>query len=324
MGCGIVGLLTIAVQTTLFRYRLRSASTLTAGPTVVALDQVCRRAGVRRRVRLVESNTVREPAAFGVWRWTVALPERLDTRLPPEELTALLAHELAHLVRGDVVWLWIGRVLSTCFAFQPLNRLACRRWRQAAELLCDDWAIGQSVSPFALARCLTQIAEWSLSGRVCPASLAATGAGSSLTRRVERLLDGSHRDNRWGRTWRRHIVTLAVVVTSLGLCLWAPRAVRTTQSFGGEPNIALDLRSPTDAPTSTDSEAAEWHKLQSEWSALQTDLIRMTELLASASESPEVHAAVETIRQRIQTIEKRLQESVRQQSAERDIDESEP
>jgi hypothetical protein len=109
--------------------------------------------------------------------------------LPPDELRALLAHELAHLVRGDSLWLGISRAVCSCLAFQPLNQLARREWQRAAEFLCDKWAVDRTGTPLALARCLAEVAGWRLAACRSNATLAATGRKTGLVDRIESLLD---------------------------------------------------------------------------------------------------------------------------------------
>src|SRR5437879_8786015 len=154
------------------------------------LDELCRMVPRARAIRLLAAPDDPEPAAFGINRWTIVLPERAVKELPEDELRALLAHELAHLVRGDSIWLCISRVICSCLAFQPLNHLARREWQRAAEILCDHWAVGRTGTPLALARCLTVVAGWRLSGRASAALLAATGRKSGLADRIERLVEG--------------------------------------------------------------------------------------------------------------------------------------
>jgi beta-lactamase regulating signal transducer with metallopeptidase domain len=307
---GMLGILSLILQTIRLNRRLKDATVISEGPVRKSLDRLLQRAHLRRSVRLIACGADAEPVAFGLWHWTIVLPEGIEARMRNDELTALLAHELAHLVRGDIVWLWIGRMLCAGLAFQPLNWIARRRWQQAAELLCDNWAVRQSVSPFALARCLTQVAEWRLADHVCPASLAATGAGTSLSRRVERLLDGSHRDDRWATTWRRHIVTSAVIVSFLAIGLWAPRAVTTTQVSAADSIRRAEPRISINNPAPANPEVAEWQKLFAECSTLQADMVRITELQASTYDTPAVHYALSTIRQRVLSVEKRIQESI--------------
>src|SRR5262249_15676602 len=155
------------------------------GPARTLLDGLCRSAACKRQVRLLSAPRCDEPAAFGLFRWTIALPSRAERDLSVDELRALLAHELAHLVSGDSWCLLAGRVVCSFFGFQPLNPLARREWQRAAESLCDAWAIRRTGQPLALARCLTSVAGWQLPPAQCNASLCATGRGSCLVDRIE-------------------------------------------------------------------------------------------------------------------------------------------
>jgi hypothetical protein len=77
------------------------------------------------------------------------------------------------------------------FFFQPLNRVARAQLHDAAELLCDDWAVRRTGNRVALASCLAHIASWIVGpARALPATSMAEGHGRSrLGQRIERLLD---------------------------------------------------------------------------------------------------------------------------------------
>jgi hypothetical protein len=53
----------------------------------------------------------------------------------------MLAHELAHLRRRDLLWLWLFTLGETLFFFHPLVWLARREWTLATEVACDEMAI---------------------------------------------------------------------------------------------------------------------------------------------------------------------------------------
>ncbi|MEQ8786606.1 MAG: M56 family metallopeptidase [Pirellulaceae bacterium] len=197
---------------------------LDAGPARDSLDRLRRRANVRRRVRLRRCPHALDPVAYGLIRWTIVLPADAAARLDQRRLEALLAHELAHLVRGDVAWLWIGQFLCTSLAWQPLNFLARRRWQAAAEYQCDDWAVERGVAPICLASCLTEVASWRVEGRTPSDALTATGRSSEVGRRIRRLADGAERD-RWRGGLRRRILWTAAVALSVLYGWCAPRAV---------------------------------------------------------------------------------------------------
>ncbi len=144
--------------------------------------------GVRRPIRLTAARGLASPVALG---WDeIVLPEAALTQLDAEQQRSLLAHELAHLARHDPAWLMLGCVLERLFFLQPLNHLARVRLQEAAEYLCDDWAVHRTGSGFSLASCLVKVAEWVDTG---PATVPLAGMAerrSQLVTRVHRLIEG--------------------------------------------------------------------------------------------------------------------------------------
>lgn len=163
------------------------------------LRRQCEAAGIRRPVRLFFSARIAGPVALPDWR--ICLPARALTELSADQLEGLLAHELAHLVRGDPAWLRVCGILESLFFFQPLNRLARRSMQESWEVLCDDWAVGRTGGGMALATCLAHVATWMRESS--PDALHAPGMAqtpSHLVIRVERLLAGRRlRRSRIGR-----------------------------------------------------------------------------------------------------------------------------
>jgi len=170
---------------------------------------------VSRPIELLTSDQFSEPVAFGLIDWRIALPTSLDAGSSPDEIDALLAHEIAHLRRGDIVWLHVGRLLTTCLAFQPLNFLARRKWQLHAEFQCDDWAVAQSVDAVSLARSLTFVAELRSAPALANGALPAGGRRSHITQRVERLLTGRTSDVWSGRLWRVVLLILGITITGV-------------------------------------------------------------------------------------------------------------
>jgi beta-lactamase regulating signal transducer with metallopeptidase domain len=180
--------------------------------------------GHKIRLLTAPTNTVREPFACGIWRWMIVLPQGIEQQLTPTEVKALLAHEVAHLVRRDPLWLFVGELLCTALIMQPLNFIARRRWLHAAELLCDDWAVQQDVSAASLAACLTRIAELRLDRRGETWGLAAVGRSSLLMHRVEWLLRDSRKTESTSRQSRLRI-TVAIFTLAILVGVFGPRFV---------------------------------------------------------------------------------------------------
>lgn len=300
----------LAWQSWRFSRQLRNATLVDCGATRQSLDRLLKRARVRRRVSLLATERIAEPVAFGLWRWTIVVPSGLDAQLSREELQGVLAHEVAHLVRGDVLWLWIGRVLTACLAFQPLHRIAVRRWQHAAECLCDDWAVQQAVSAVTLAKCLTRIAEWRLERRLLTGGLAAIGSPGLLTARVERLLSGQAGVASVRSRRVRWLVSVAALGMSVAVAAWGPCAAWPTQTDGrlsGTPLAAGVGRSESPAASAVPlSDAALWHALSSELHGLSDDFGQIDVLLKQSEADAEVLEASSRLRDNAAAMRERL------------------
>jgi hypothetical protein len=217
---------------------------LRSAPTVSRADA----SGMPRR-----TDPFSMPFACGLWHWTIVLPAGIEQGLTRGEMKALLAHEVAHLVRRDPWWLFLGAILCSCLVFQPLNLVARLRWQQATELMCDDWAVHHLVSPTSLARCLTRIAEWKLDRRSAVIGLNAVGPAGSLIQRIEWLLRtgrGSEPERSPGRMAATLLIFSAgIVVGGFGprLSFLSPAEASDElalailrQEIDGELTVALD------------------------------------------------------------------------------------
>jgi Tol biopolymer transport system component len=150
------------------------------------LRQLGGQAHRRRPVRLTCSASLASPVALG--RGEICVPARALTDLGAAEQRAMLAHELAHLLRRDPAWLGVAAAVEAVLWPQPLNRVARRRTQELAEQRCDTWAAART-GPLALVRCLAAVASW-LDPRTEGAMPAGmVGGGSPLLHRVRRLLE---------------------------------------------------------------------------------------------------------------------------------------
>lgn len=157
------------------------------GPLPALLDSLRRQAGIRRPVRLTTAEGLASPVALGFSE--ICIPAVVLTDLDGEQQQSMLAHELAHLARFDPIWLTLTCLIEQLLFFQPLNRLARRRMQDAAEYLCDDWAVRRTGSGMSLAKCLVKVAEWvDTSPRAVPVSGMAEHR-SQLVARIHRLIE---------------------------------------------------------------------------------------------------------------------------------------
>lgn len=295
----LIGLSRFGVRVLATTWWLRGSRPLTTGPAHELLTQLRLQVGMRQPVEVRAHEDCREPAACGVWRATIILPPDVEHLLSRDELRALLAHELAHHVRRDPLWLWLGQIVSHAAWWQPLNLIALRRWRWSAESQCDQWTLGQGVSPITLAKCLTNVAAWRLNASPSP-GLAAGGA--SLTLRIEQLLTVGRVKDVWDSRIRARWVAVTLFTAWTLLAAWGPRLV--WQGSVSAHEVAPASRVPL-IPRSPDTISVEpvatlpTDELAQQLAAVTDDLDHALQLLAGTESDPEIESAIGLLRSRL-------------------------
>ncbi len=136
-----------------------------------------------RRIRIVRD--LPNPAfTAGLWSPRIYLAEELPQRLTSKQLSAVIAHERAHLERRDPLRLFLLRTLAcTLFWIPALRRLADDA-ADEAEILADDEAAHSG--PLVLASAILALASW---GAEKPAPQLSVGfqRHDLLERRIRRL-----------------------------------------------------------------------------------------------------------------------------------------
>ncbi|MBK7876984.1 MAG: M56 family metallopeptidase [Planctomycetes bacterium] len=237
------------------RRRLARRVYLDRGSVHAAFARLCQQSGTHG-VRLSCAPALCAPITLGLVRAEIAIPPRATTQLSSDELDALFAHELAHVRRGDPLWLVIYRALEVVFFFQPLNRIARVRLVDEAELLADDWAATQLESRVSLASCLTEIAGWLVHERHLLPAPAMAARGTRLSIRVRRLLDEEHCPE---NARRPHGLLLLAGLAVTGVALFGPgvAATRAVEEAPSAPSAAaLDASASSSASTPLDEPAA--------------------------------------------------------------------
>lgn len=222
----------------LMRRLRRSARPLEHPVLETEVLELSESAGLRRAPVLLVSDEVASPLATGLWSPVVVLPTKAVQRLPVEGLRMALAHEVAHLKRGDL-WLgWVPALAEALLFFHPLARRAAREYALAREEACDAEALRLTgAEPADYGELLLAFGVTRHHGTA--AALGASAHVHALHRRLSMLehVDiGSSRSRRW----------LKVTVSALGLVALVPFQVVARQEAKPEQERAS---STTPAPT---------------------------------------------------------------------------
>lgn len=150
-------------------------------------DRLSARSAVRTRIRLLLSPACRVPFACGILRPAVLLPADAE-RWPQSRLKAALAHELAHIRRGDLVVQCAGYIVCVLFWFAPPVWLAYAAMLGEAETCCDQQVINWGFRGPEYARDILELAR-NCQGRILlPSTSSAIGRERMLKNRIRRVL----------------------------------------------------------------------------------------------------------------------------------------
>jgi len=170
------------------RRRLRRRSAL-ADPALFARVERLRTQMGLPRITLSESDDVRSPLVIGCAE--VCLPSASLAVLGDADLDAVLAHELAHIERGDGLWFPIAAAVHSVLWLNPLNYCIVRGFRTSAEVACDDRAVELTGDRLGLARALLNLASAAAFAQRLSLMPTIAHSQSALSMRVRRLLSGS-------------------------------------------------------------------------------------------------------------------------------------
>jgi len=153
--------------------------------------------GLRRALRVMQHPAVAAPCVTGWLRPVILLPPGLAQTLTDEELRLTLAHEMAHVRRGDLLLALLPALARALFFFHPLVWWASAEWGAAREEACDALALGATgASTARLGRLLLKMA----SGETRAPALGLSSGYRGLRRRLVGLAQGA-RESRPRARW---------------------------------------------------------------------------------------------------------------------------
>lgn len=157
---------------------------------VEMVEQLRRRLDLTRPVAVMRSSLATVPAVVGWLSPVVLIPlGALDT-LSPEQLRAVLAHELAHVRRHDYLINLLQLLLESILFFHPAVWWIGRRLRDEREYCCDDLAVAACGNALIFARALSTLDALRKPAPTAPAGVASLSSqGGSLLKRITRLVD---------------------------------------------------------------------------------------------------------------------------------------
>jgi hypothetical protein len=138
-------------------------------------------------VALLESTDIDDPVTVGVFHPAILLPSKVLPELGEQELSAVLAHEYAHICRRDFPVHILSELISLPVAWHPGIGYLMSKISQTREFACDDYAAARLGKRRSYAKTLLRLASLCL--RVPRSNTVALGIfdGDNLEDRIMML-----------------------------------------------------------------------------------------------------------------------------------------
>ncbi|MEM9657729.1 MAG: M56 family metallopeptidase, partial [Planctomycetota bacterium] len=190
--------------------QLRQQAQAVDAPWIIdALASLCAQVGLQRQVAIASSTLAQVPTVMGFLRPIIVLPVSMLTGQSAHELSAIIAHELAHIRRHDFLMNLIQTAIETLLFYHPAAWWLSSVVRQERENCCDDIAMaicGRKNYAAALANL-----EFA---RSAGTGLAVAADGGSLYRRIRRIARPYENPSPLGR-WLAALVALTALLAGI-------------------------------------------------------------------------------------------------------------
>jgi beta-lactamase regulating signal transducer with metallopeptidase domain len=133
------------------------------------------------------TRTILEPSIFGIVRPVLLLPEGISTRLTPEQLKVILAHELCHWRRRDNLTAAAHLLVEALFWFHPLVWWLGTRLVAERERSCDEAVIRSGGDRRVYAEGILKVCRFYVEP---PLPCIVGISGGTLSKRIEAIMTG--------------------------------------------------------------------------------------------------------------------------------------
>ena len=134
---------------------------------------------------LIAADSRLEPAIVGLWKPVLLWPSGLSDRLQPEQIEAVLAHELCHARHRDNLSISVHMTVEALFWFYPVVWWLERALIRERERACDEEVLRLGTRPETYAASILKTCQYFLES---PLRCSAGVTGADLKRRIEEIM----------------------------------------------------------------------------------------------------------------------------------------
>jgi GWxTD domain-containing protein len=245
----------------------RSGVCCAAADWTARLERLASRIRISRPVTLFESSLADAPLVIGYLRPVILMPAGLLTGLPAAQVEAILAHELAHILRQDYLVNLAQTFVEGLLFYHPAVWWISHVIRAERENCCDDVAVAVSGNARQYAAALAALEQ----NRIAARELALAATGGSLVNRIRRILESPERSRvSFAPLASALVLTLA---TAAGLTAWQTTPSPKPQAAAAliaQPAAPVVASAPVESQTpATAAQTRPWRVVVAEFEAVR-------------------------------------------------------
>ena len=150
------------------------------------VTNVSARMGISKKVSIWVSEFVSSPVTVGFLKPVILVPLAAINHLTPQQLEAVLLHELGHIKRYDYLVNLIINFIQSILYFNPFVKAFVRIVEREREKSCDEMVLQFQYDSHDYATALLALEKNSLDSK--PLAVAASGKKNDLLHRVEIIM----------------------------------------------------------------------------------------------------------------------------------------
>lgn len=178
------------------------------------LKMLSHKLGISQAIEIMQSGVAQSPVVIGYFKPIILIPLGMLSHLSPQELEAILIHELAHIRRKDYLVNILQRFLEIVFFFNPAVLWISNLIRNERENCCDDIAISITGSKTTYIQALISCEEYKMT--TPDYALGFSGNSNHLLHRVRRMVSNHNQSlNIMERTTLTICLIVAVSFTAV-------------------------------------------------------------------------------------------------------------
>lgn len=147
-------------------------------------SSLAKKLNLSRFIRFRVTHKLKVPCVIGYFKPVLLLPASVLLGMSPQQIEAIVLHELAHIRRHDLLIAHVQNTIKAVYFFNPFVLWISAQLDQERENACDDIAVSICSNPMLYAKTLQHFAEMHAHFST---NIAMTGRKNMLKHRIQRL-----------------------------------------------------------------------------------------------------------------------------------------